>query len=463
MSIFPLSVSSSSRYFQTAAGAPFLFNECTGWGLFQSLSTANAKDFVDRRANQGFNTMKISVISFDTSFPGSPPDWQGVPPFTTPGDFSTPNSTYFSHVDDMLDYLRTKGFFVWLVPDYLGYYAFTNQGWGDTINTQNNTTKMASFGTYLQSRYGSRDHVGWLLGGDQVPGTGVGSSVNLSLQNSLKNALLTGNTLPVAGHYAGDYQIGGGSIDPIPGGMLSTDFANDASVMSFRSLYSYNPSSGSPPYSRILTGYNASPTLPTGPIDQSYESGPGIGQPQGDPLTIRRKLWQAMCSGACSLSYCYGSLWYQFSDWVSGSPGQSQAVLAYQFWSSIPQHTLVPDQSSSVFTSGRGTYLNDSYICGASTPTLATAYFPNGVGSSLVVNMSTFSTKMRARWFDPTASSVSTGFTLISNSLPNSGTHSFSTPGGNSGGDSDWLLILDSVTSTVSPTFTMAPFLCNNF
>ncbi len=67
------------------------------------------------------------------------------------------------------------------------------------------------------------------------------------------------------------------------------------------------------------------------------------------------------------------------------------------------------------------------------------AFYPSGASSSVVVNMSKFSAAKRARWYDLTNGS----YTLISSSISNTGNHTFTNPGNNSAGDSDWVLILD--------------------
>jgi len=54
--------------------------------------------------------------------------------------------------------------------------------------------------------------------------------------------------------------------------------------------------------------------------------------------------------------------------------------------------------------------------------------------------MNNFSSRVTARWYDPTANT----FRAIAGSpFPNIGTHKFTTPGSNSAGDSDWVLVLE--------------------
>jgi Putative collagen-binding domain of a collagenase len=70
--------------------------------------------------------------------------------------------------------------------------------------------------------------------------------------------------------------------------------------------------------------------------------------------------------------------------------------------------------------------------------TLALIFDPQG--NSITLDMSKFSGSTTARWYDPTNGT----FHSISGSpFANSGSHQFTTPGANSAGDSDWVLLLD--------------------
>src|SRR5262249_17907165 len=110
-------------------------------------------------------------------------------------------------------------------------------------------------------------------------------------------------------------------------------------------------------------------------------------------------------------------------------------------------YNLVPDQNHTLVTAGYGTYGDSDYVTAAATAdgTLAMAYCPGS--ATLTVDMSQFSGPVVARWFDPTNGT----YTTVSGSMfANSGSVDFSTPGTNSNGDSDWVLVLDTVTAAAA-------------
>jgi hypothetical protein len=138
------------------------------------------------------------------------------------------------------------------------------------------------------------------------------------------------------------------------------------------------------------------------------------------------------------------------------TPLVTQLFYWWNFFTSFPNwQSLVPDTGHLIVTSGYGTATggpsgtagfgtgnmstdNYSPCAGTADTRLAMCYDPQG--NALTVALSWFTGPARARWFDPT-----TGiYTIISGSpFTNSGTHSFSTPGNNAGGDHDWVLVLD--------------------
>jgi hypothetical protein len=130
---FPLKLGTKGTHLVDDNNKPFLIKEVSAWGLIQALSEPDESAFIDSVKNKGFNTLMVSIISFDTRFAGGPPDWQSIPPFNTKWDFSTYNPAYFEHVDRFLKMAGKKGMLVLLVPSYLGYKGDGNQGWWDEI------------------------------------------------------------------------------------------------------------------------------------------------------------------------------------------------------------------------------------------------------------------------------------------------------------------------------------------
>src|ERR1700740_2536252 len=126
---FPVKVSANGKYLVDSHNKPFLIKEISGWGLIQALSEKDEAAFIDSVKKKGFNTLMVSIISYDTRFAGGPPNWQGVSPFKVKWDLSTYDTAYFAHADRFLRMAQQKGMLVLLVPCYLGYKGDVNQGW----------------------------------------------------------------------------------------------------------------------------------------------------------------------------------------------------------------------------------------------------------------------------------------------------------------------------------------------
>jgi hypothetical protein len=136
------------------------------------------------------------------------------------------------------------------------------------------------------------------------------------------------------------------------------------------------------------------------------------------------------------------------------------------FLDGLPWYNLVPSGLSgtkTLITSGGGTYTSFTdgggasggmdWIVSAATPDgrLLVAYVPPAHNGAFTVDMTAMSGSARARWFDP----ASATYTTIGN-YPNTGTQTFTVPGTNSAGSTDWVLILDPSSTSAPPTVATA-------
>lgn len=426
---FPLTVSANGHYLQTSKGGPFLVTEASSWGLIQTVSLAHAQDYIDKRLAQGFNSLKVSVISADANFIGdyrSAPNWNGIAPFTTPGDFSTANPAYFDHAADVVKYIQGKGMLVFLFANYLGYGG---DGWREAMAADTDAHCYA-YGQFLGNRFKGFANLIWAAGGDHYPST---------IEESRQAAVIDGIRSVDTSHYWTAHWDNGNA----DGGRLTVDEASLTKRMGtvVNGLYSWDPTNPPHMYSRVRQAYAADytalvgrATTPVLILDEPYET-----EPQGSPLEMRTKSHRAMCEGASGIGFNAGPNWYHFIDWTTSTQGTTEASYANAIWASLPWQTMAPDTSNAYITSGRGTFNTDNYVAALASPTALVAHFPNGAASSIVVAMSKFSKGLRARWWDPTANT----YRLIAESIANTGTHSFANPGNNAAGKSDWLLILD--------------------
>jgi hypothetical protein len=155
------------------------------------------------------------------------------------------------------------------------------------------------------------------------------------------------------------------------------------------------------------------------------------------------------------MGFCFGNnpLWYygtandgnpgwalatgdkgMFASWRTclNSPGSQDGARAGAFFRSIAWHTLAPDTTAHVLTSGNGV------VAAASADgKLAVAYL--SAGGSADINLAAFSGAVTAQWFDPSSGA----YTTVSGSpFAHSGSHTFTSPAQNSVGMSDWVLVL---------------------
>ena len=393
--------------------------------LIGNLTESDAELYFASRRAEGFNTVWINLLCNNyTACRNDGSTWDGVPPFTTPGDFSTPNEAYFAHVDRVLRLAGAYGLVVLLDPAETG-------GWLSTM-VDNGVDKLRAYGEYLGRRYKDFPNIIWMHGNDyQEWGPTYDpyvTAVALGIRDVDTRHLQTVEL---------NYTSSGSLDDPAW-----------APIIQLNASYTYLPT-----YDQVLKDYNRSNFLPTFMVEANYEFEQVSGPPGGTPLQLRRQEYWTLLSGATGQLYGNTYTW-QFlcpqrdasGNCIGGwkdeldTPGQTQFGYVQALFGSRRWYDLAPDQSHAVITDGLGTYGTNDYVTAARTPdgTLAIAYIPSS--RTVTVDLSTFSGSVTARWYDPTAGT----FTSASESpFPNAGSQQFTTPGTNAGGDDDWVLVLE--------------------
>jgi len=434
---YPLKPSANHRYLIDQNNVPFLVMGDSPQPLIANLSEADADFYFSTRKAQGFNAAWINLLCVQyTHCRADGSTFDGIFPFTTSGDLSTPNEAYFARADAMIRLAAKYGIVVFLDPIETG-------GWLTTLRS-NGTTKANNYGLYLGNRYKSFPNIIWLNGNDFQTWTNsaddaVVQAVARGLQTADPNHVQTVEL---------DFYVSGSLNDP-----------TWAPIIQLSAAYTYFPT-----YAEVLKEYNRSNFIPTFMIEANYEFEQNFTD-FGSPQTLRRQEYWTMLSGATG--QLYGSLYTDKfpSDWKTNlnTPGAIQIGYLLALFSPRPWYNLIPDQSHTVVTAGFGTFsstdtiTNNSYVTAASTPdgTLGMAYLPTI--RAITVAMNKLSGPANARWFDPSNGS----FTPISGSpFANTGTRQFSPPGNNSDGNGDWVLLLEvgsASLATLSPgTLTFA-------
>ena len=194
--------------------------------------------------------------------------------------------------------------------------------------------------------------------------------------------------------------------------------------------------------------------LPAYVIEAWYEGEHGITRAQ-----LRQEDYQAALS--CIGGYVFGNLpiWDFDTGWPAAmdATGSLDWQRAGALFDALPWHTLVPSNlgtlAGTVLVPGADIATGGD-VAAAASPAALVAYLPSTgtAARTISVTMSVLSGPARARWFNPTSGAY-TDLTGGAYSLPNSGTHAFTTPGNNSTGTNDWVLVIDTSSSSVaSPT-----------
>ena len=414
---FPLKLSSNKRYLVDQQNVPFLINQASSWGLIQSLSEADAAGYLDALKQRGFNTVMVSIVSYDTRMAGKPPNWQGTSPFKVQWDYSTYDEAYFAHADRVIDLAKDRGMLVTLVPSYLGYASEPNQGWFDELLGANNSVaKSLAYGRFLGQRYKNFGNIIWVAGGDNTPAAGS------ELENRLK-AIIDGIRENDSHLWTAHWDsVGHGN------GVASTENPTFASYMSLNGYYAYDYNLT---YQRDLGFYNRTPAMMMFHLDQSYE-----GEAGGTPDNIRRKAYDVMLMGGAGSSFCAGQNWWGFLNWKTSmdTPGTQQTTLWYRLFASRHWYELVPDQDHTAVTAGLGEWGSLDYVAAARTASGSTlmAFLPSS--RKVTVDMTKLSgAQAKAWWYNP-----SNGQSTSLGTFPTTGTKDFTPPSAG-----DWLLVID--------------------
>jgi len=209
-----------------------------------------------------------------------------------------------------------------------------------------------------------------------------------------------------------------------------------------------------PVYYEVLQQYNSSAKTAPVFLEETYYEGsvyPSLTPTTATNLMLRKAAYETVLSGGLG-GYIYGSSYFDLhAGWQTGI--DTTAVTQLGDWNSlmtsVPWYNLVPDQTNVVVTSGFGTptgngagnMQTDNFATTARTPdgSLILSYCP--VSTTLSVDMTKLKGPAIAQWYDPSNGKYSA---ISGSPFSNTGIQAFTTPGNNSGGDPDWVLVLQS-------------------
>jgi hypothetical protein len=438
--------SSNGRYLVGQNNVPFLMLGDSPQSLIGNVSEADANAYFADRQALGFNTAWINLLCNGYTYCNSDGStFDGITPFTTPGDLSTPNSAYFNRVDHILQFAASHGIVVMLDPIETG-------GWLNTA-LSNGTTRAFNYGSFLGNRYKDYQNIIWFHGNDfqswnNTTNDAVIQAVGQGIKSADTNHIHTVEL---------NYYRSGSQDDPSWVPLIGLDAA-----------YTYYPT-----FDQVLKEYNRA-TMPVFMAEANYEFEHNFTDP-GTPPILRRQEYWTMLSGAAG--QLYGSLYTVRlpAGWQSqlDTPAALQVENLLKVFGPRQWYGLAPDQNHTLLTAGYGTYDPNTTVAGSDYATaaltadrsLAIVYIPSS--RTISVDMSRFAAPVAARWFDPTNGSF---VTVVGSPLVNAGSMQLAPPGPNAEGTTDWVLILETnppasqpvappPTPTATPTQTLTPTL----
>src|SRR5258706_9384695 len=156
---YPLKASANNRYLVDQDNVPFLMIGDSPQALIGNSSQTEAATFIANRQAYGINALWINLLCNDTT--GCKSDgttFDGIAPFTEPGDLSTPNPAYFQRADDLIRLAAMYGIIVILDP-------IETIGWLNILKA-NGVARAFACGQYLGQRYKEFPNLIWMHGND---------------------------------------------------------------------------------------------------------------------------------------------------------------------------------------------------------------------------------------------------------------------------------------------------------
>ena len=399
---YPVRIGPDHRHLIDQQGKPFLIQGDSPWSLISGLTREEEEQYLENRRQKGVNSIIVNLI--EHKFHG-PVDRYGEGPFTTPGDFTTPNEKYFAHADWVIRKAGEKGIQVFLAPVYLGYIR-TDEGWVEEA-VANGSEKCRAWGRYVGKRYRDFDNIVWIIGGDRNPENARPDvdAVAEGIKEFDKRHLFTAHCHPE-----------NSAVD---------QYKNDG-WLELNDTYTY-----SIVHAKLLADYNRTPMMPFFLIETTYE-----GEHNASAVQIRRQAYWAILCGATGQFMGNRPIWLFDPGWQAAmdAQGSQDMVRLKALFTSRPWYDLVPDQKHEVVVDGLGEFNGMDYLSAARSADGGTiiAYLPTA--RPFTVDLSKVAgASARGWWYNPR-----TGKAGLAGNFATGSKEKFTPPS-----DGDWVMVLD--------------------
>lgn len=419
------SVSANKRYLLKDGKAFFWLGD-TAWELFHKLNREEADRYLKRRSEQGFTVVQaVALAELDGLRVPNP---YGEVPLQDM-DPAKPNDKYFSHVDYIISKAEEYGIAIALLPTWGDKVYKDNWGKGPEIFTPANAS---SYATWLAKRYGNRNNVIFVLGGDRNPRNEADIAIWRAMGKAIKQA--TGNKALITFH-------------PQPNQLGSAEWFHNEPWLDFN-MFQTGHCRDTEVYNRISSVYNKTPIKPVLDGEPIYEDHPVCFNAKdlgtSNAFDIRKAAYLNLFAGAFGHTYGCHDIWQMHSpngEGVNGPhmywyealelPGANQLIhlkklmTGRNFADRVPDQSIIVENNLPAAERIQATRADNYILVYAST------------GKPFTMNLGKLKGQTIATyWFNP-ADGKETGRKDISNK----GSQKFTPP--TSGYGKDWVLVAE--------------------
>lgn len=414
---YPLAVAPGRRHLVDRQGRPFLILGDAAWSLIAQLKREDVDLYLNDRRSRGFNTLLVSLLEhrFATNAPANA---YGEPPFSTTGDYATPNERYFAHADWVLSRARELGFVVLLAPSYTGAKGGP-EGWYQEM-AANGPAKLLGFGRYVGRRYRDYPNIVWVAAGDyDPPDKELSRAVATGIHEADPDALQTAHGAP---------------------GTAALDYWQGEPWLQVNNVYTYDSVPAA-----ALEQYARPERMPFFLMESKYENEQDVTHQE-----LRAQAYGAALSGAAGQIFGSNPIWHFDGPGIyptsltwrqaMGDRGTQDITRLQALLTSVPWWTLEPDGGGALVAGGLGFGHHRAGAARAADGSFAVVYVPSSRGVTLRLG-TLAGPRLTAAWYDPADGRL---LDVPGEPFPAAGSRAFAMDAANSAGAADWVLILRS-------------------
>jgi len=281
--------SANNRYLVDQNNVPFMIVGDSPQSLIGRMSNSDATLYMANRQRYGINTLWVNFLCNDkTACNADGTTFDGIPPFTTPGDIATPNHAYFDRAAEMLKIAAAHGVTIML-------NVIETIGWLDIFRA-NGPEKAEAFGRYVGNQYRDIPNIIWMYGNDFQTWADLSDD---ALVLAVAKGIMSADHNHI--HTTELNYLSSGSLDD----------ARWDRIANIDGVYTYYPT-----YAQILKEYNRPNFKPVFTVEANYEFEQNYAD-RGSPENLRRQEYWTMLSGATGQLYGSAFTWRLPSGWLS--------------------------------------------------------------------------------------------------------------------------------------------------